>query len=128
MSKFFKILISGVFLTGFIVSVVCLVCSPRLAMGSCHNEVQPASAGDDSCLSHCAKQKTFVVSAESNLSVELKNQGAFFVKSPASVNLQTIPASLEINTAHYVNQSVIKLNTGQIWFTPLLNHAPPVFF
>jgi hypothetical protein len=126
MNKFFKILIAGVFLTGFITSVICLACTPRIAMGCCHNKVQPASVGDESCLAHCAKQKTFTVSVESNLSVELKNQGAFFVKSSAPVNLQTIPASLEINMVYYVSQSVIKVNTGQVYLAPLFNHSPPL--
>jgi len=126
MNKLLKILIAGVFLTGFITSVICLVCSPRIAMGCCHNKAQPVSTGDKSCLAHCAKQKTFAVNVENQLAVELKNQSAFFVKSIAPVNLQTILASLEINTTYYINQSIIKLNTGQIYFTPLFNHSPPL--
>lgn len=126
MNKLFKILIAGVFLIGFITSVICLVCSPRIVMGCCHNKAQPASTGDESCLAHCAKQKTFAVNVGNQLPVELKNQSAFFVKSPVSVNLQTIPASLEINTAYYINPSIIKLNTGQIYLTLLFNHSPPL--
>ncbi len=126
MHKFLKILIVGVFLTGFVASVICLVCAPRIAMGCCHNKAQPASAGDDSCLSHCAKQKTFAVNVVNQLSVELNNQGGFSVKSPASVNLQTIPAVLEIRIAYYINQPIIKLSTGQIYFTSFFNHSPPL--
>lgn len=126
MNKFLKILISGVFLTGVIASVICLACTSRIASDCCHNKTQPASTRDASCLSHCAKQKTFAINVESQLSLELKNQGAFFVKSSAPIDLQTISASLEINTAHYINQSIIKLNTGQIYFTPLFNHSPPL--
>ena len=121
MKKLSKILIVGVFLAGFIVSIICLACNPRIVMSCCHNKVQLTSTRDESCLSHCAKQKTFAVNVNSQLSAELKNQNA----SPAPVNLQTIPTSLEINTAHYINQSIIKLNTGQIYFTPLFNHSPP---
>ena len=126
MNKFFKILIAGVFLTGLITSVICLVCNPRIAMVCCHNKAQPVLAGDESCLSHCAKQKTFAINVKNQLSIELNNQNAFFVKSPASVNLQIIPAGLEINTAYYINPSIIKLNTGQIYLTSLFNHSPPL--
>ena len=125
MNKLFKILITGVFLAGFIASVICLVCSSRIVINCCHNKTQPATAKDESCLSHCLKQKVFAVNVESQLSVELKNQGASFVKNTVPVNLQTIPASLEINPAYYMNQLIIKLNTGQIYFTPFFNHSPP---
>lgn len=126
MNKFLRILIAGVFLTGFIVSVICLACIPRIASDCCHNKAQSASTEDASCLSHCAKQKTFTVNVESQLLAKLKNQSAFFVKSPAPVNLQTIPIGLENNTIYYINQAIVKLNTGQIYFTPLFNHSPPL--
>lgn len=128
MNRLFKILIAGAFLAGSIASVACLACSPRIVMGCCHNKAQPVSAGDDSCLSHCLKQKITAVNLESQLPIELKGQGVSFVKSPAPVNLQAIPAGPEINPAYYINQSVIKLNTGRAYFTPLFNHSPPRLF
>jgi len=128
MHKFIKILIAGFFLAGLIGSVVCFVYTPRIAMGCCHNQAQPASAKDESCLAHCANQKTFAVNVESRLALELENQGASFVKSPGPVNLQAISASREINLAYYINSSTIKLNTGQVYFAPLFNHSPPPTF
>jgi hypothetical protein len=126
MGKFSRVIIAGVFLTGFTASVICFVCTPRMAMGCCYNKTKPVSSEGESCLSHCARQKTFAASVESQFSVGLKNQGVLFVKNPATVNLQIVPVGLEINTTYYVSQSIVKLNTGQIYFAHLFNHSPPL--
>lgn len=127
MNKFFKILIAGTFLAGFIISVICLACSSRIAMGCCHNKAKSASAGDDSCLAHCAKQKTFAVNVENQMLEGLKDQSPSFKVSLAAINLQSTPSHFNPDL-HYLNKPVINLNTGQSWFIPLLNHAPPIFF
>ena len=127
MNKFIKILIIGVFLTGFIASVICLACSFRIAMGCCQNKAQAASTKDESCLSHCAKQKTFAVNVENQVLEKVKDQSQSLKIGLAASNLQTTTSFLQ-SDLHCINKSVIKLNTGQIWFTPLLNHAPPIFF
>jgi hypothetical protein len=127
MNKIFKILIAGIFITGFIASVICLVCSSRITMNCCHNQAQPVSAGDDSCLAHCLKQKTFAVNPENQALEELKDQSQSFRVHLAVIKLQAIPTHFKSGLEH-INKPVIKLNSGQLWFTPLLNHAPPIFF
>ncbi len=126
MNKLFKILIAGIFLTGFIASVSCLVYSQRIAKASCHNKSQSATTGEESCLSHCLKQKIFAVNLDNQLSVELKSQGVFFAREHAVTNLQAILANQEVNTNHYINQLTSNLIIGRIHSTLLFNHSPPL--
>jgi len=125
MKKILKILIIGVFLTGFIASVTCLFYSPRIAMPSCHNKTPMRSTEDNSCLSHCLKQKVLAINVGGQLSNELKSKGGFFVRSPVPLNLQSITISLKIDSTRYINQLMSKLNSGQIFLNLSFNHSPP---
>lgn len=117
MKKLFKILITGVFLTGFIASVTCLVYSSRTAIASCHNKTPIKSTEDNSCLSHCLKQKITAINIENQSLKELNSQATFFVNSFAPVNLQFVSVIPQVNPIRYINQSR---------FTPLFNHSPPL--
>lgn len=123
MDKIIKILFAGLFLLGFIASVVCFRCSSSAAM-ECHKKTQPV-AQEDSCLSHCLKQTTFSISVEKQVTEELKDQSQPFVMDLTSVNLQAAFLGFEFGL-HYINSPGVMLNTGPTWFTPLLNHAPPI--
>jgi len=127
MNKFFKILITGVFLAGFIASAICLVCSSHNSMACCHNQAHSALPTDDSCLTHCLKQKIFAVNPENQLLGGLKEENQSFKIDLAAVKAQIIPSYFK-SSLYFINKPAIKLNTGQIWFTPLLNHAPPISF
>jgi hypothetical protein len=125
MKKFIRILVTGLFLTGLMASFICLRYSSRITAGACHNKAQTASRDDDSCLSHCLKQKISAVNIENKLTAGLENQGALVINGPAMANLQDIVFRPEINGTYYINQLIAKLNLSQAHLTPLFNHSPP---
>lgn len=128
MNKFVRVLITGVFLTGIIASVICLNYAPRIAMGSCHDSSNPFPAESDSCLSHCLKQKISPVNLVNKISIESSNQGWFFGKIFMPANIQTASVIPTGGKNYYINQPIIKLNTSQIYSAPFFSHSPPIIF
>lgn len=123
-----RILTAAVFLAGVLSSVLCLTAGHRAVSGCCHSKAQSASSNTENCLSHCAKQKLFAVNAEGRLFVEPRIQSPHLVKNHIMPYLQTAPFSLNHAVHYYINQPIVEFNAGQVYFTPLFNHAPPSAF
>ena len=126
LKRYIVLFIGLTFFLGGLSYAFCLNMTQPSASKCCAGKTPVKCSNTEDCLSHCAKQKVFAITGVS-LSEESKAQKPHLVKSSPFFYLRTGPLNQNLEKTYYINLTDIKLNIGQIYFTPLFNHSPPLF-
>lgn len=121
---FIRVILVGLFLFGILSSIMCLTCLKNTSL-SCHNKVKAAAKNSESCLSHCAKQKTLVLETESYSQTRPEMQILFNLKADNVFSSKNLTYKISIPSKFYPNEVMFKLLPSQIYLTTYFILAPP---
>jgi len=120
-----RIFLAVIFLAGIISVALCLTSGLRVASACYHNKMQAAKNAEN-CLSHCAKQKTFMLKTEAYSQERLEIKAQFNAKADSVLSLKNLLPKTPASSKFYPKEAIPKLLPNQIYLTAYFTLAPPI--